>query len=85
MFCQPGLGSSFPLYSSLIQYPYLSLSNLCPARVPHLSRHPNVILMLGHRLQHWSNIKTTLGQSLVSAGMYVFTCWPIEGQAQSIT
>ena len=33
-------------------------------------RWPNVVLMLYHSLRRWPNIKTTLGQRLVSAGLW---------------
>ena len=32
-------------------------------------RWPNLVLMLDHRLRRWPNIKTTVGQSLVLAGL----------------
>ena len=36
-------------------------------------RWPNVVLMLGWRQRRWANIKTTLGQRLVFAGMYIIS------------
>ena len=40
--------------------------HVCSDR-PNMRRSPNVVLMLEHRLRHWSNINTTLGERLVFA------------------
>ena len=34
---------------------------------------PDVVLMLGQRRRRWANIKTTLGQHLVSTGLPVMS------------
>ena len=39
-------------------------------------RQTNVDLMLAHRLRRWPNIKTTLFQRLVSAGLILY-CTPV--------
>ena len=41
------------------------------SRLPSITRRCNVVLMLGRRRKRRAGIKTTLGQCLVFAGIYI--------------